>query len=140
MIQLDKFQFEQIEQAARAAYPAECCGLLVGKRTAETVTLSRIVPSVNLLADQGNDRFEIDPQIRINLERELRGSDDSIVGHYHSHPDHPAQPSETDLEQAFEPDLIWLIVSVRDDEATDVKAHMIDPATGTFVEISCQVK
>jgi proteasome lid subunit RPN8/RPN11 len=137
VIRLSEAHLDHVKAEADAAYPSECCGLLVGNTN--TTTVSRVVPSRNLLAGQGNDRFEIDPQIRINLERTLRGTSESIIGHYHSHPDHPAEPSKTDLEMAFEPELVWLIVSVSTGEATDVKAHQIDLATQKFVEIKCEI-
>ena len=140
MIRLTGDQLTQIQSAATEAYPAECCGLLVGKNIADDVIeVSRIVPSVNVLADKGNDRFEIDPQTRIDLERNLRGTTDSIIGHYHSHPDHPAIPSNTDLAQAYEPDLIWLIVSVRAGAPKEVKAHRLETVTQKFTEIECVV-
>ncbi len=141
MIRLTGRQINQIKDASTAAYPAECCGLLIGNKDNKgAILVSRIVPSVNQLSQQGNDRFEIDPQTRIDLERALRDTPECIIGHYHSHPDHPADPSQTDLEQAYEPDLIWLIVSVRKGEATDVKAHRLDTTTKSFAEIKCIIE
>jgi proteasome lid subunit RPN8/RPN11 len=101
--------------------------------------VSRVVSSPNLLTDQGLDRFEIDPQIRIDLERKLRGSAEQIIGHYHSHPDHPAMPSATDPAMAFEPDLIWLIVSVRDGQAAEIKTHQLDQTANKFREVNCKI-
>lgn len=140
MICLSEIQLNQIKAEAEAAYPAECCGLLIGQIEDATGTLSRIVPSKNIAPTQAHDRFEIDPQIRIDVERELRGSSECIIGHYHSHPDHPAMPSKTDLEMAFEPDLVWLILSVMDGKAQEFKAHRLDGSTQCFVEIECGVK
>jgi proteasome lid subunit RPN8/RPN11 len=136
VIRLSVAHLDHIKAEAVAAYPSECCGLLVGDTN---TTTSRVVPSRNLLASHGNDRFEIDPQTRINLERALRNTSESIIGHYHSHPDHPAEPSKTDLEMAFEAELIWLIVSVSGGEAIDVKAHQIDLETQKFIEIKCEI-
>jgi proteasome lid subunit RPN8/RPN11 len=88
--------------------------------------------SQNVTKGAGLDQFEIDPQVRFNLMRELDdcakndGPRYRIIGHYHSHPNHPAQPSATDLEMAYEPDLVWLITSVIDGQATLTTAHCID--------------
>ena len=114
MIVLSASQRARIETIAEQTYPEECCGLLVGVERADgAIVVTRIVESRNLRADRVRDRFEIDPQIRIDVERELRSQRERIVGHYHSHPDHPAFPSATDLEMAFEPSLVWLIIGVR---------------------------
>jgi len=118
-----------LDQAA-AAYPAECCGLLVGNRNAaDDWTVTRVVPAANVAAPEPGhtirDRFEVDPQTRFDLERELRGQRDAVIGHYHSHPDHPAEPSATDLAKAFEPSLIWIIAGVSAGEATGLAAFRL---------------
>ena len=74
--------------------------------------MSRIVPADNVARERQRDRFEIDPKVRIDTERAVRGTGEAVVGHYHSHPDHPAAPSATDANMVYEPDLIWVIVSV----------------------------
>lgn len=125
-----------IVDAAEAAYPEECCGLLVGGAgSAASVAVRRVVASPNRTPDRAADRFEIDPQIRFDLMRELDGGPDRIVGHYHSHPDQPAQPSARDLEMAFEPDLAWLIVAVAGGQAVQVTAHVVDADGRQFREV-----
>ena len=52
----------------------------------------------------------------------MRGTPERIVGHYHSHPNEPARPSVTDLERAWEPDMIWLILSVGRGKLTELGA------------------
>jgi proteasome lid subunit RPN8/RPN11 len=102
-----------IRDAAAAAYPEECCGLLVGWRDNDGVVhVNRIVASGNVAASP-RDAFEVDAQVRFDVTRAVRGTNEAIVGHYHSHPDGPAVPSARDLAQAYEPDLIWLIVAAR---------------------------
>lgn len=136
MIVLSASQRAQILTAAERAYPDECCGLLVGREGEDgRLLVSRVVESENVHPDRTRDRFEVDPRIRIALERELRDAPERIVGHYHSHPDHPAQPSATDLELAFEPSLVWLIVGVADGRADRINAFCIDEARGAFVAI-----
>lgn len=133
MIVLEPGQLKQIADLAEAAYPRECCGLLVGeadRRGATVWRVARIEPSKNLAADDHNDRFEIDPRLRLRLQKELRGGPETVIGVFHSHPDGPAQPSDTDLENAWEPELIWLITAVVGGQATQTTAHrLIDRAS-----------
>lgn len=101
---------------AERAWPRECCGLLAGcaDTGAEDIFIRRAEPARNLDDSGRNDRFELDPQARFNLMRELEGGPEKLIGHYHSHPDGTAEPSVTDRAMAHEPDLIWLICAVRD--------------------------
>jgi len=142
MISLPLALLKSIADAAESAYPKECCGLLIGRDDgAGALVVTRIVESDNLAAGDAFDRFEVDPQLRFNVMRELDGETDGgqprhrIIGHYHSHPNHPAQPSEHDLDMAFEPDLVWLIVSVVDGQAVHATAHVVDRDGRRFREI-----
>lgn len=113
MIRVTPDLLADINAQAVAAYPRECCGLLVGCLGHDgTVTINRVVASANTASGDTFDRFEIDPQVRFDLMREVADGTDEIVGHYHSHPDHPPEPSQTDLDMAFEPDFVWLITAV----------------------------
>ncbi len=142
MISLPLSFLKCISDAAEAAYPKECCGLLVGRDDgAGALVVTRVVESRNLAEDGRHDRFEVDPQVRFDVMRELDDyakqghAHHRIIGHYHSHPGHPAQPSETDLSKAYEPDLVWLIVSVVDGQAVQTTAHVVDSEGRQFREI-----
>ncbi len=127
MIVLRRSLLGQITDAAEAAYPEECCGLLVGqKEKAGIFRVSRAEASRNLAANGRKERFEIDPQLRFNLMRDLAGGGQRIIGHYHSHPDHPAEPSDRDLEMAWEPELAWLIIAVENGKAVQTAAFLLD--------------
>ncbi len=133
MIVLAPSHLRQITEAAEAAYPNECCGLLVGRSepSGDRVVM-RVVASANVAEGGARDRFEVDPRVRFDVQRALEDGPERIVGHYHSHPDHAAQPSERDVEMAWEPDLVWLIVAVDDGRATETTAHLLDRGAGTF--------
>lgn len=125
MIVIAAHDLQRIERAAETAYPAESCGLLVGRGDAKGIlTVSRVVESANLKASARLDRFEVDPKLRFDLMRELDGAEDRIVGHYHSHPDHPAAPSNTDRSMIWEPEMVWLITAVTDGHAGATTAHL----------------
>jgi len=126
----------QINREAEDAYPNECCGLLAGTgEPDEAITISSVHHSDNVCVEKRHDRFEVDPRVRLELMRALVGSPRRIVGHYHSHPDHPPVPSEYDLRMAFEPDLLWLIVAVEGGHATEVMAHKVNAGRTTFHKI-----
>lgn len=109
---------------ARRDYPKECCGLIVGKVANETIDVTEIYPSPNLTSRDPEKSFEVDPKLRFDLMRAAQTRDDGtdIIGHYHSHPDGPAEPSATDLSMAYEPRMIWLICGVDDERAVSIEA------------------
>jgi proteasome lid subunit RPN8/RPN11 len=125
---------------AEAAAPEECCGLLIGRDWAEDelndgCIVTRIAPSPNVTEDDPKASFEIDPKLRFDLMRDIKGTNKRIIGVYHSHPNKPAQPSKRDLAQAWEPNLTWLIVSVINGQATHTSAHALSKDNSRFDEI-----
>ncbi len=88
-------------------YPHECCGALVG--TAGQVTT--IVPLPNTTEEGPRRRFLIRPADYRLAERRAAELGAELLGFYHSHPDHPARPSQYDLEHAW-PTFAYVIVSV----------------------------
>ncbi len=97
-------------QAARAALPEECCGLLIGTLAPEHRVL-RLVPAANIHAEPRRF-FEIDPKVQFDTLRTLRQSKsgERLLGHYHSHPAGPALPSARDLAAVNDVDLAWLVI------------------------------
>jgi proteasome lid subunit RPN8/RPN11 len=121
---------DQIEQAARAAFPRECCGLVEGVRDEQGARVTAIHPARNLAPEA--DRFEIDPKDQVRVIRMLRGTGRDIVGCYHSHPNGRAEPSERDRESAFGEDFLWLILALKQGEQglkVQLGAFAIGPAT-----------
>ena len=88
----------QIESEGVAAYPNECCGILVGtdEPTGGRI-VERIIPMTNTFdASEQYHRFTIDPLALARADEESAAQGKLVLGFYHSHPDHPAQPSEYD--------------------------------------------
>lgn len=136
MIVLPPALLKRIIDLAEAAFPEECCGLLIGRPHApDRVVAARLAESANVAEGDRRKTFEIDPQVRFDAERSLRGGPERVVGVYHSHPGHAAQPSATDLARAFEPELVWLITSVVGGQAVHTTAHALVPGGGQFREI-----
>ena len=71
--------------------------------------------------------------------RDLEGTPERMVGHYHSHPDHPAKPSDTDIGMAFEPELVWLITAVINGTAGRTRAWRLDRETRATRPIELEV-
>jgi proteasome lid subunit RPN8/RPN11 len=90
----------QIRERAQAAYPHEACGLILG-RPDPPVAL-RLAVARNLAADRLADRYVLDPEAFLAADRTARAEELEVIGIWHSHPDHPARPSTTDLEGAWE--------------------------------------
>ena len=139
MIRLNKSLLDQIIYEATACYPSECCGLLVGYSRNNRITITQIVPTKNILKSHGNDVFEINPQDRLNLERKLRKETDSIIGHFHSHPNSPHTPSKRDMALAYEPRMIWLIVSVIDGKFHDFGTYLLDKKKQQPIKLNFEV-
>ena len=111
-----------LREQAQLAYPKECCGLLIGREDGGGLRVTRVQPSVNQDPDGGARAFEVDPALILSWHRQLRGTAERIIGHYHSHPNEPARPSPTDLERAWEPGMIWLILAVGRGKLTELGA------------------
>ena len=105
---------------AEQAYPQEACGLLIGTLSAAGWNVQAVRQVANLNTERATDRFQLDPEAYRRIDLELRGSQQEIIGVYHSHPDCPAKPSPTDLGSAWE-GFVYPIISVYRGQASDVR-------------------
>jgi proteasome lid subunit RPN8/RPN11 len=110
----------QVEGEARAAFPRECCGLLAGRVDGGVARIAAVHPVPNLAT--AADRFEIGPAAQFALLRALRGTDQSVIGCYHSHPGGRPVPSPHDLAGAGEEGFLWLIAAVAKQGAVETAA------------------
>jgi len=113
----------QIETQAIAALPSEACGLLSGTERDGAFAVERLWPAFNLLSHELG-RFELDPRVRFLAEKTCREQGRRVLGHWHSHPQGPPQPSATDLAHAYEPDMVWLIAAVEGNVLGDIRAFL----------------
>ena len=112
---------EEIVAHARAEYPNEMCGLIIGDaEAADGGHALRFEPTRNKAASPY--RYEIDPDDLLRLTIETDDADEAFWAIVHSHTHTPAVPSPTDVGLAFYPDSLYLLVSLSDAEA--------DPTTG----------
>jgi proteasome lid subunit RPN8/RPN11 len=110
-LQFTESVFERMAQLAAAAYPFEGCGVLVGSPGDPQVAVVKVVEGRNLVQDRRRDRYELDPRDIIEAERGARESGLEVIGFYHTHPDHPARPSQFDTERAW-PGYYYVVISV----------------------------
>ena len=115
---------DEIRRHGEAAYPAECCGAMVGRAEGAAKEVLRLSPAVNRRTDDPH-RYLIAPDDLRQLEREVREAGQEIVGYYHSHPDHPARPSAFDAEHAW-PWYSYLIVRIDRGRGADMASWVLD--------------
>ena len=113
----------QMESAAKKAYPCECCGILVGTRTNGEIEFIEAREATNQTQGNAqNTHFVIDPLDLYQIEKELDGSGQEIVGIFHSHPDCKAILSDEDRKYMV-PGLVYTILSVTANDVVDVKSY-----------------
>jgi proteasome lid subunit RPN8/RPN11 len=147
VLRLQSGHLDTIQRHAAADYPAECCGMLLGGVDADSKEVTEVAPIANLrldparaeqlipLQDRGREsernRFLIDPKEQIRVEKDARARGLTVLGYYHSHPDHPAKPSVYDREHAW-PWYSYLIVSVEAGSAGDSRSWVLSDDRGSF--------
>src|SRR5262245_58578075 len=116
---ISKRLLDEIRQQGRSAYPKECCGLLLGTASDSRKSVSLLRPVPNAREDSPRNRYLIEPRVLLEAEKAARADGLDILGVYHSHPDHPARPSEFDREHAF-PWYSYIIVAVAQGEPREL--------------------
>ena len=130
-----------IERHAATSYPEECCGVLIGRPRAGGTEgaegagsiVERVLSVQNERGDSRHNRYVISPETVLAAEREARALGLGIVGYYHSHPDHPARPSEFDREHAW-PGTSYLIVSVMGGKVAEARSWRLTDDREGFEE------
>ncbi len=118
MLRIKKELIDEIAKQGEKGYPYEICGFLLGNidyvnNTREALEVFQVK---NQNKERANDRFEIAPQDYMKVENYADSKGLAIVGIYHTHPDHPDRPSQTDLMFA-QPDMSYIIMSVNEGKA-----------------------
>jgi proteasome lid subunit RPN8/RPN11 len=132
-IRLSASALDGIRQHARSTYPYECCGALIGTETDGLVDVLDAKPLENVTSEGPRRRFLVSTDDYQQSERHARNAGADLLGFYHSHPDHPAEPSQYDLDHAW-PNFSYVIVSVRAGEPTDLRSWRLKADRSTFVE------
>jgi proteasome lid subunit RPN8/RPN11 len=116
---------EELVQWVSAGYPFEICGLLVGRKSGSQCEVVRVTQARNLNLERAADRYELDPKDFLAADIAARSTGLDIVGVWHSHPDHPACPSETDHAAAW-PEWFYVILSVTRDGVQEFRSWRLN--------------
>ena len=117
MLKIGKSHYEAIRHHGEETYPHECCGVLLGQVDDDARTVTSTARAGNTRTDSAHNRYNIDPKDLIRIQREGRERGEDIIGFYHSHPDHPARWSQTDLAEAHWFGCSYVITSVEKGKA-----------------------
>jgi proteasome lid subunit RPN8/RPN11 len=129
MIRIPQHLIDGIVAQARKELPDEACGLLTGKGNEAMMQY----PLTNI--DHSPEHFSFDPKEQFAVLREARSQGLQIIANYHSHPESPARPSEEDIRLAFDPNIIYIILSLQQKDHPVMKAFSIKNKNVEPIEI-----
>jgi proteasome lid subunit RPN8/RPN11 len=131
MLRIQYTDYEALRAHGEETYPNECCGVLLGKNIAgeggngAINHVRQIVRAGNTRTDSAHNRYNIAPQELVKIQRQARGLGLDIVGFYHSHPDHPAQWSQTDFAEAHWLGCSYIITSIEKGKAATTNSFLL---------------
>ena len=121
---------EKIRAHGAETYPHECCGALLGRDNAPREILG-LFPLVNRRDDSPRNRFSVTAEDVLDAEKAAREKGIDVVGWYHSHPDHPARPSQYDRDHAW-PWYSYIIVCVAEGKPQDMTSWRLNDDRAEF--------
>jgi len=133
MIRIPKEVVERIGRHGEETYPEECCGIVLGQMNDDYQLIEEIVGLDNEQKENRGRRFFVTPKQYLQAERMALERKLDLLGFYHSHPDHPAAPSEFDREHAL-PWFIYVVVSIAQGKSKDTTAWLLSEGRDRFVQ------
>jgi len=125
MLVIEQTPLNEMLQDALQTFPDECCGFFFGKETDERRIILKSLVVNNSKEGDKRRRFEISPKDYLNAERFADENELQLLGVYHSHPNHPAIPSEHD-RVAAQPYFSYVIISVKENETADIRSWQLN--------------
>ena len=125
MVKISQFEYDAIRKHGEETYPYECCGVLLGSSEENVRNVTKTVRCGNTRSDSPHNRYHIAPQELVRIQRQAREAGLEIVGFYHSHPDHPARWSPTDLAEAHWIGCSYVITSVEQGQAKITNSFLL---------------
>jgi len=138
VLSISKELVERIRAHGAETYPDECCGALLG-RDLESREIVALFPVINRRDDSPRNRFSVSAQDVVDAEKSARAQGLDVVGWYHSHPDHPARPSQYDRDHAW-PWYSYIIVSVAKGQPQDMTSWRLDDNREQFSPEAIQIR
>ena len=127
MLKITRQLYDALRQHGEETYPHECCGILLGQFADDgSKTVTNIARAGNTRDDSPHNRYHIDPKELIRIQRQGRERGEDVVGFYHSHPDHPARWSTTDLAEAHWIGCSYVITSVEKGKAVITNSFQLE--------------
>ena len=131
MIEISGDLLKRIKIHGEETYNEECCGALFGNYSDESRSILDILEFENEKEESRQNRFLITPAQYRSAEKLAKEKNLELVGFYHSHPDHPAQPSQFDIDHAL-PWFIYIIVSINKGEANNLTSWILKEDRSEF--------
>jgi [CysO sulfur-carrier protein]-S-L-cysteine hydrolase len=129
-MKISKELIDEMVAHAREDLPNECCGMVAGSDGKATSVIRVENSAASPL------RFEMDPQGQYNALKQIEDGGCEFLAIYHSHTKSAAYPSQTDVNQAVNwPEAIYVIVSLQDPDAPDVRAYWLKDLSIADVEL-----
>ena len=128
-LRMPRAVYESLRKHGEETYPHECCGALLGRSTGDGWTVSEAVRAGNTRTDSAHNRYHIAPVELVRIQRQARQKGLEIAGFYHSHPDHPAQWSATDLAEAHWLGCSYVITEVAQGKAAVTNSFFLGGVT-----------
>lgn len=138
---LPRAALEAIRGHGERDYPNECCGLLLGSADGGAAREVREAqPLRNANTASPRNRFDFDPAEHLAAQRAARERELEVIGFYHSHPDHPARPSQFDLDHAAWPGYSYVIVSIRQGKAGEANSFELAEDRSRFLDEEIEIR
>ena len=133
MIKIASSVLREIYQHTETSYPYECCGLMIGTMGGEAKVVHAFRKCRNLNTESARDGYLMDPKDQLRATMEFQDSPWDIIGIYHSHPDHPSRPSQTDTDGAYS-GYSYVIISVQQGKVASANSWVLNEGEGKFYE------
>ncbi|MHC4752042.1 MAG: M67 family metallopeptidase [Planctomycetota bacterium] len=128
-LEIPTYIFQQMLEQARAQVPIEACGILAGSDS----KVEKFYKMTNI--NQSNVHFMMEPKEQFAVVKDIRSAGLEMLAIYHSHPESPARASAEDIRLALTPDVIYVIISLQNANAADVKGFLIEDGNVTTVPV-----
>lgn len=125
MLIIEQKPLDEMYQDALQSFPDECCGFFFGKETGDERIITNVLIVHNSKEGDKRRRFEISTKDYLNAERFADEKELQLLGVYHSHPNHPAIPSEHD-RVAAQPYFSYIIISVKENEIAGLRSWRLN--------------
>ena len=119
MLRMPRTLYDAMIEHCRREAPKEACGLLAGQGG----TVTRVYPMRNV--EQSPISYAMDPREQLRVQKAMRAEETAPLGIYHSHTASPAYPSPTDVQLAYDPDALYVVVSLAGPQAPAAQAFRI---------------